>query len=109
MLHPEDILLQAHPAPLHFAAADRKEPPRRSGKQRARVREVLLAEHFAPQLAGAWLELYWPEDGTWYRVQCVSVNMQQQTAIIAYETGEVPVHAGVGCIAACVVNKCMWR
>jgi hypothetical protein len=61
---------------------------------------VLLAEDFGPQLSGVWLELFWPVDRTWYRAQCVSVNMQQQTAIITYETGELPVHACTVCVAA---------
>ena len=40
-------------------------------------------------LQGATIELYWPDDGLWYRAEIHSLNTRQRSAKVLYSTGDV--------------------
>jgi hypothetical protein len=46
----------------------------------------LSSADFNEGLAGKWLQLYWPDDGTWWQGYCASVDMAQKKALVIYET-----------------------
>ena len=35
------------------------------------------------------LQLYWPDDGMWYKAEVVSLNQRARTAKVLYATGDV--------------------
>ena len=40
-------------------------------------------------LQGATIELYWPDDGLWYRAEILSLNTRQRSAKVLYSTGDI--------------------
>jgi len=40
-------------------------------------------------LQNATIELYWPDDGLWYRAEIHSLNTRQRSAKVLYSTGDV--------------------
>ena len=48
----------------------------------------LSVEDFNEGLTGKWLQLYWPDDATWWQGYCASVDMVQKKALIIYETSK---------------------
>lgn len=38
-------------------------------------------------LEGQWLQLFWPDDGTWWPAQVLEMDVRACTCTLLYETG----------------------
>jgi|EP00230_Micromonas_polaris_P004340 hypothetical protein len=50
---------------------------------------ILKADASLAPLNNAQIELYWPDDGMWYKAEVVSLNQRARTAKVLYATGDV--------------------
>lgn len=51
--------------------------------------QLLSPEDNYAALQGRKVELFWPDDGMWYRAEIVSVNNRNRSAKVVYATGDV--------------------
>lgn len=56
-------------------------------KTRRKQRKLLTMEDVSDMLTGTWLSVFWPGDNEWWNVFVQSVNKEQLTATLLYETG----------------------
>ena len=46
-----------------------------------------MSEDISDALVGLWLSVFWPDDNQWWNVFVQSLNKEQATASLLYETG----------------------
>lgn len=56
-------------------------------KTRRKQRRLLTSEDMSETLVGTWLSVFWPDDNQWWNVFVQSLNKEQATAMLLYETG----------------------
>jgi len=71
------------------AADDPPAPPPVTGFQKPSAGRLLVPSDEYGSLQGAKIELFWPDDGLWYRGEVVSINMRNRSAKVVYATGDV--------------------
>ena len=50
---------------------------------------ILSPKDNLSQMQGATIELYWPDDGLWYRAEILSLNVRARSAKVLYSTGDI--------------------
>ena len=51
---------------------------------------LLRMRDIQPQLQQKWLQLYWPDDSSWWPAQVTQVSPKRHRAHLLYETGLLP-------------------
>jgi len=68
---------------------DDEEATKVAGFPKPSAGRLLSPEDSYSDLQGRKVELYWPDDGMWYRAEIVSVNNRSRSAKVVYVTGDV--------------------
>jgi hypothetical protein len=50
---------------------------------------VMTPKDNLAQLQGSIVELFWPDDGLWYRAEILALNPRARSAKVLYSTGDV--------------------
>lgn len=84
---------QINASPTLFEIVTGKAKPPGSNKrarstEKRRPGRPLKESDINPGLKGKRAELYWPDDGGWYKVQIISCNPKTKSAKIQYDTGD---------------------